>query len=118
FVLALSISLLLLSFFFCYHWCCVLSDSPVCPNTYTLPLHDALPIYVAKLRGKERRRFRAAVRFVSQYAMTISDARETVIAYCETDRKSTRLNSSHVSISYAVFCLKKKRQVYSPSDHG
>src|SRR5437868_11566452 len=27
---------------------------------------------------------------------------------CATDRKSTRLNSSHVSISYAVFCLKKK----------
>src|SRR5436309_10936303 len=28
---------------------------------------------------------------------------------CEQDRKSTRLNSSHVKISYAVFCLKKKR---------
>src|SRR5438067_6424049 len=33
----------------------------------------------------------------------------------ETDRKSTRLNSSHVSISYAVFCLKKKK--YLKSDH-
>src|SRR5438477_7728783 len=30
------------------------------------------------------------------------------------DRKSTRLNSSHMSISYAVFCLKKKTQVHSP----
>src|SRR5699024_12659039 len=30
-------------------------------------------------------------------------------ATCSTDRKSTRLNSSHVSISYAVFCLKKKK---------
>src|SRR5437868_10124430 len=29
---------------------------------------------------------------------------------CEIDRKSTRLNSSHVSISYAVFCLKKKKK--------
>src|SRR5207249_9518802 len=29
--------------------------------------------------------------------------------YCQQDRKSTRLNSSHVSISYAVFCLKKKK---------
>src|SRR5699024_11558092 len=29
------------------------------------------------------------------------------------DRKSTRLNSSHVSISYAVFCLKKKNKIYS-----
>src|SRR5438067_4612873 len=31
----------------------------------------------------------------------------------DADRKSTRLNSSHVSISYAVFCLKKKRKLYS-----
>src|SRR5215813_14313935 len=31
------------------------------------------------------------------------------------DRKSTRLNSSHVRISYAVFCLKKKKNTYSPS---
>src|SRR5690349_23125126 len=31
-------------------------------------------------------------------------------ARCETDRKSTRLNSSHVEISYAVFCLKKKKK--------
>src|SRR5699024_5089871 len=33
------------------------------------------------------------------------------------DRKSTRLNSSHVSISYAVFCLKKKICLYASSDH-
>src|SRR5690606_40645373 len=32
--------------------------------------------------------------------------------FSNTDRKSTRLNSSHVKISYAVFCLKKKTQVY------
>src|SRR5437899_4204352 len=31
---------------------------------------------------------------------------------CSPDRKSTRLNSSHLGISYAVFCLKKKRQCY------
>src|SRR5690625_5767130 len=43
---------------------------------------------------------------------------EEVIDYFETDvtseldRKSTRLNSSHVAISYAVFCLKKKKKVY------
>src|SRR6267143_5878826 len=34
-----------------------------------------------------------------------------------SDRKSTRLNSSHSSISYAVFCLKKKNQTPSPSRH-
>src|SRR5437868_9898330 len=33
------------------------------------------------------------------------------------DRKSTRLNSSHVSISYAVFCLKKKKQIKLPKFH-
>src|SRR5207302_3351934 len=36
----------------------------------------------------------------------------------QTDRKSTRLNSSHVKISYAVFCLKKKNpKLYNPRDH-
>src|SRR5690348_17570130 len=34
-------------------------------------------------------------------------------AIVETDRKSTRLNSSHPSISYAVFCLKKKKKIYT-----
>src|SRR5438067_3878719 len=34
--------------------------------------------------------------------------RQQVVGWRPTDRKSTRLNSSHVSISYAVFCLKKK----------
>src|SRR3989442_2431462 len=38
----------------------------------------------------------------------------SVFTYCtaRTDRKSTRLNSSHVRISYAVFCLKKKIKLY------
>src|SRR3712207_8748245 len=35
---------------------------------------------------------------------------ETIVA--QIDRKSTRLNSSHANISYAVFCLKKKKQIY------
>src|SRR3712207_8388415 len=34
------------------------------------------------------------------------------------DRKSTRLNSSYANISYAVFCLKKRRQVSGSADHG
>src|ERR1022692_754497 len=37
---------------------------------------------------------------------------------CALDRKSTRLNSSHLVISYAVFCLKKKRTVEDPHRHG
>src|SRR5690242_20746462 len=35
-----------------------------------------------------------------------------------TDRKSTRLNSSHMSISYAVFCLKKKKKEHETSNSG
>src|SRR6266513_3246244 len=56
---------------------------------YTLSLHDALPIYP---RGNPRGADRPAL-----------PGRPRRI-----DRKSTRLNSSHVSSSYAVFCLKKK----------
>src|SRR5438876_8574481 len=37
----------------------------------------------------------------------------TALVTTERDRKSTRLNSSHPSISYAVFCLKKKKNIYS-----
>src|SRR3989442_7584686 len=36
----------------------------------------------------------------------------------ERDRKSTRLNSSHVRISYAVFCLKKKNKMWTPSQRA
>src|SRR5690606_41776931 len=81
------------------------------PETYTLSLHDALPISrrsrpaveekeACRLHGSKdisddarvRRRFRAHM----------------VVDTAHVDRKSTRLNSSHVKISYAVFCLKKK----------
>src|SRR3712207_7871348 len=36
---------------------------------------------------------------------------------CPSDRKSTRLNSSHANISYAVFCLKKKKQTFHRNHH-
>src|SRR5438045_9576581 len=66
---------------------------------YTLSLHDALPIYAQ--RGDERRRG-ARLREVRRrrHAQGVAGA----------DRKSTRLNSSHLGISYAVFCLKKKKK--------
>src|SRR6266581_105722 len=38
-------------------------------------------------------------------------------AWATSDRKSTRLNSSHPSISYAVFCLKKKKRILQPDSH-
>src|SRR5712675_3168630 len=65
---------------------------------YTLSLHDALPI-----SGRVRRRPRGQ-RFVSSDSVY---PRQSLPA---RDRKSTRLNSSHGYISYAVFCLKKKKK--------
>src|SRR5215204_7269410 len=57
---------------------------------YTLSLHDALPISPASASPGRRRPPRTRPRW--------------------PDRKSTRLNSSHTVISYAVFCLKKKKK--------
>src|SRR3712207_9154125 len=67
---------------------------------YTLSLHDALPILYAIL--DERQAAEAKTRFATQRAAARFDMPFL------TDRKSTRLNSSHANISYAVFCLKKK----------
>src|SRR5436305_8529023 len=63
---------------------------------YTLSLHDALPICMA---GSRSHRYR--------HGHSAGGAGANVAAVLQ-DRKSTRLNSSHVRISYAVFCLKKK----------
>src|SRR3712207_7113024 len=41
-----------------------------------------------------------------------SETLKTLLAYHQQDRKSTRLNSSHANISYAVFCLKKKNKSF------
>src|SRR5438876_12449108 len=76
-------------------------------NIYTLSLHDALPIY--RGAGEETRprprEHRAGISEAGKQGKHHSKA-SAVLA--RPDRKSTRLNSSHPSISYAVFCLKKK----------
>src|SRR5438067_4500094 len=66
---------------------------------YTLSLHDALPISPAEAGGVPALRDRHPQRRRRRGDVDVADV----------DRKSTRLNSSHVSISYAVFCLKKKK---------
>src|SRR5438128_9301124 len=78
-------------------------------GSYTLSLHDALPIFEAldasAMTGK--RKVMGRDMSASQTALAIDgDLHEHL-----GDRKSTRLNSSHGSISYAVFCLKKKNNV-------
>src|SRR3712207_8913960 len=70
---------------------------------YTLSLHDALPILRLRARGKDMPS--ASTRRHSSLTRT-SDSQSSA---CGLDRKSTRLNSSHANISYAVFCLKKKK---------
>src|SRR5437762_8065013 len=66
---------------------------------YTLSLHDALPISCERVR-----------RLLS-VASSQRRRREYHEEEPEIDRKSTRLNSSHRCISYAVFCLKKKKAI-------
>src|SRR5437870_9844257 len=83
-------------------------NDPATTEIYTLSLHDALPISssadsdgVVGVRPARRSRPRGdpEVRPLRHLPAPVSK-----------DRKSTRLNSSHVAISYAVFCLKKKKQ--------
>src|SRR5690606_40276870 len=94
--------------------------------TYSLSLHDALPIYMAQRRLDQRegdagigRLAPAEAEAFPQQAHDLGDAGIGIgiggaaadhhqRGLMARDRKSTRLNSSHVKISYAVFCLKKK----------
>src|SRR3712207_8166923 len=78
---------------------------------YTLSLHDALPIYGSGERVEE------VTDLPQGHAEALLDLAQGGVAYRRIplklgprDRKSTRLNSSHANISYAVFCLKKKKK--------
>src|SRR5688572_31868895 len=107
---------------------CFFFNDPATTGIYTLSLHDALPIcdvvehlvqragaqrdgadarlgvahVLRRVAGPERRR----VRHVGLRGRAPRDLER------REDRKSTRLNSSHSQISYAVFCLKKKKMEY------
>src|SRR5256885_17156985 len=69
---------------------------------YTLSLHDALPIW--GWRGSVARRSVECLK-AAHYRLVVLQPPD------RRDRKSTRLNSSHLVISYAVFCLKKKKNI-------
>src|SRR5258708_39794377 len=87
---------------------------------YTLSLHDALPIYFrrrracadsrggASLRNRSSRGAAGAVLQSRSDRGSKSERRRHREYFRGGDRKSTRLNSSHQIISYAVFCFKKK----------
>src|SRR2546421_620717 len=113
------VSVVFLFFFF---------NDPAPPEIYPLPLHDALPILawlLARVEFSGRRVVRALVPVplvlppvVGGVALLLVFGRRGLLGGwldstfgipLPLDRKSTRLNSSHDQISYAVFCLKKKK---------
>src|SRR5207253_7593997 len=107
---------------------CFIVKNTATSQTYTLSLHDALPIFSERSGEYEqrrdhlgdlqfspsnparveidllRRRRRRSTRIPSPATPSPTSMEP---AERQQDRKSTRLNSSHVAISYAVFCLKK-----------
>src|SRR5204862_6841594 len=86
---------------------------------YPLSLHDALPIWLyERVRGQDAapvepdREAKSVSRDETFPADVDDDAAlgGKLLALVDRDRKCTRLNSSHVECSYAVFCLKKKKE--------
>src|SRR5947208_6360405 len=106
---------------------CLFFNAEVNPEIYTLSLHDALPIFVLGMMGLQRKQlFRGLYKNFPQVAFGIWRNRHALagwrcckslrvprssFAWAGLDRKSTRLNSSHQIISYAVFCLKKRMEL-------
>src|SRR3989442_5251359 len=101
-------------------WCILCSlffffNDTATTEIYPLSLHDALPI-CSNIIFTSSLAAHASVGALSAYAAT-KGAIDTLVKHFASvsiaplvDRKSTRLNSSHVRISYAVFCLKKKKK--------
>src|SRR5689334_24820460 len=100
-------------------------NDPATTEIYTLSLHDALPIWrracqhvprrqvgVALGDARLARRGRLCGRILRHAGgARLASRRTAEVKLTIRDRKSTRLNSSHSSISYAVFCLKKKKNL-------
>src|SRR2546421_9478323 len=85
---------------------------------YTLSLHDALPICLGPVDRPGGAGSPLRARSVPKKAMNVAWlATARPYAASAADRKSTRLNSSHDQISYAVFCLKKKNNRHQHTKH-
>src|SRR3712207_7043860 len=104
-----------------YVRCMFFFNDTATTEIYTLSLHDALPIYVATIAGEKAGIIKpdSIAVLAHQPAGALEALVRRAIEVDATvaregtefgDRKSTRLNSSHANISYAVFCLKKKTQ--------
>src|SRR5687768_18038387 len=97
----------------------LLSTEPATTEIYTLSLHDALPICRFKRSSREGRVIGEGQTLEIAGSLGPQERRSAFLTHrmqhesipSLADRKSTRLNSSHGYISYAVFCLKKKKKL-------
>src|SRR5438132_14285056 len=106
FITLLTVCLQFFLFFF---------NSTPTTEIYTLSLHDALPILDAACRRFEEYFGVPTKRRIERGPRSFAFLRPGDVINPPLDRKSTRLNSSHTVISYAVFCLKKKKKKDSTS---
>src|SRR5688572_32444316 len=99
-----------LSTFYCVFFLFFFNDTAT-TEIYTLSLHDALPIFPGGTRRSHARfRGQSSAQSAGRRVASRPEAdRYSEGGLSDLDRKSTRLNSSHSQISYAVFCLKKKK---------
>src|SRR5690554_7401563 len=100
-----------------YYFLFFFFNDPATTEIYTLSLHDALRSIDIKAVGRaiinmgEAGGASTVTQQLAKLIFTLKERDERRQAQQSgTDRKSTRLNSSHVRISYAVFCLKKKKK--------
>src|SRR5439155_19105359 len=109
-----------LSAFYCFRsfTFCFFINATATTKIYTLSLHDALPIFQVAVPPIEPLPW--LIQSLARGVVRRGEPREILRAVgpergrrgaLRRDRKSTRLNSSHVAISYAVFCLKKKNKM-------
>src|SRR5690606_40391978 len=97
---------------------CFLFQDLASTELYTLSLHDALPISTryGSVVGNSAHVFFDNMEMMmtpngNRWNVFVLESGDFVWVGAAEDRKSTRLNSSHVKISYAVFCLKKKNRL-------
>src|SRR3712207_8170000 len=101
----------------CELYACFFFNDTATTEIYTLSLHDALPISGDELESYCREVIRSDFEHPGEddvFRKVAGDLQgKAGEEEVRTDRKSTRLNSSHANISYAVFCLKKKNICYN-----
>src|SRR3712207_8833049 len=94
---------------------CFFFNDTATTEIYTLSLHDALPIYAVRRRAHWLESGPKPGVVPGEASPSVGDQPGPGgfcgVFHLTGDRKSTRLNSSHANISYAVFCLKKKKNV-------